>query len=795
MTARAHSTGGYWLVLLLAALVWPGTAWASRVLLKDGRILTGKLAPIASLSRKPPKAGEAPPQLIILCDDNLRRTFIPKRQISEVREAETGEVMEKFVIPQRTPKGGQRVVDVRGVVKIGPFDEFGRREFTLDGPKGDLTVIQQITEITPEWTKLEGYRHVWDQRVATSSIPAKVIRDVIEKRIDPKKVDHRLKIARFFIQCERYDEAEAELKQIQQDFPDVGSQIDKVMQSLRQLAARQMLGEIRLRADAGQFRTATTLLEAFPTRFPAAQVAGEILQQVREKQEQLHDKASRQQRVLKLMDEQLAAMPDEQIRSRLEVVRDEIAAEMNPNTVDRLSAYLQLADDASLTPPEKLALAISGWIVGSNGASNNLTVAMSLARLRELVGQYLVEPVKVERDRILEELRGLEGATPETVAQVVANMKPPYPLPEPIEGKHGLYELTIAGPPSEPEFSYMIQLPPEYDPYRRYPTVVTLNGGGSTPAMQLDWWCGSYDEKGYRQGQAGRNGYIVIAPRWSRPGQKAYGYQANEHLAVLGALRDASRRFAIDTDRVYLSGHSMGGDAAWDIGLSHPDLWAGLIPIVAQGDKFVDHYWENARYVPIYAVAGELDGDKLDKNASDIERYMVRGFDTTYVEYQGRGHEHFSDELLRLFDWMGRYRRNFFPKEFECRTMRAGDNFFWWVELADMPPEQLVDVSNWDKRGKRALQVNAKVTATNGIVVRSAAERVTVWLSPEVIDMTQPIELNVNGSRLQSRAQTIEADLGVILEDVRTRGDRQHPFWARVVMPEGIINLAARPRR
>ena len=47
----------------------------------------------------------------------------------------------------------------------------------------------------------------------------------------------------------------------------------------------------------------------------------------------------------------------------------------------------------------------------------------------------------------------------------------------------------------------------------------------------------------------------------------------------------------------------MGGDAAWDLGLSHPDLWAGVIPIVATSDKYISRYWENAKFVPFYFVA------------------------------------------------------------------------------------------------------------------------------------------------------------------------------------------------
>ena len=85
--------------------------------------------------------------------------------------------------------------------------------------------------------------------------------------------------------------------------------------------------------------------------------------------------------------------------------------------------------------------------------------------------------------------------------------------------------------------------------------------------------------------------------------------------------------------------------------------------------------------MPFYFVCGELDDNRMTKNARDLDRYLQRGYNATVVEYLGRGHEHFSDEILRLFDWMGRFHRDFFPREFSCTTMREGDNFFWWVEV------------------------------------------------------------------------------------------------------------------
>ena len=82
----------------------------------------------------------------------------------------------------------------------------------------------------------------------------------------------------------------------------------------------------------------------------------------------------------------------------------------------------------------------------------------------------------------------------------------------------------------------------------------------------------------------------------------------------------------------------------------------------------------------MYFVAGQLDGNKIATNARDLDRYMKYvGYDVMYVEYQGRGHEHFSDEIVRLFQWMALYRRDFARKEFTTASMRPWDQFFWWV--------------------------------------------------------------------------------------------------------------------
>src|SRR5262249_51047968 len=142
--------------------------------------------------------------------------------------------------------------------------------------------------------------------------------------------------------------------------------------------------------------------------------------------------------------------------------------------------------------------------------------------------------------------------------------------------------------PGMPNATYHVQLPPEYNPQCRYPMIVALHALGHDPEMEIDWWAG--DKEHGRLGQAGRHSYIVIAPAWTVEHQKEYEYSVREHALVVGCMRDACRRFAVDTDRVFLSGHFEGGDAAWDIGVSHPDIWAGVVPISAEAKKTCSFY-------------------------------------------------------------------------------------------------------------------------------------------------------------------------------------------------------------
>ena len=770
--------------------------------MKDGRILQGSLVPVEGVAEapKPPNPdGSGPLQTVLMIDDGLRRTFVSKQQYTNIVPDDPAELLEKFRLDQPVIQSGQEIMSIGVIAQTQPFDEFGRRTLTIMSPKGPISVIQCITEITPLYTKIEGHNYVWDMRVATSSIDREALSKILAGQIDPTDVEDRKKIARFYLQCERYEEAAAELDAVLAAFPDdaqVREQLEPSTRALKQLGAKRLLKELELRARAGQHTSVFEMLKTFPSEG----VAGEILQAVTEKAEEYKSAAAQRNELLEKLDVLMVKIEDEAIRRKLEPVREEIFAELNMNTLDRMSAFRQHAGDEDLLPDERVALAVSGWLIGSNSATENLPVATSLFEVREMIREYVNTPDTLARARILEQLRSQEGAAVPYAAKIIALMKPTLDTRGAEKDKPGYHELEVKGLNPAESIKYLVQLPPEYDPHRHYPTIVALHRQRSDATRQLDWWAGPWREGGWRAGQASRHGYIVVAPNWAEDGQSVYEYSSREHAAVLYCLRDAFRRFSIDTDRVFLAGHSMGGDAAWDIGLAHPDLWAGVIPIAAKSDRYCMYYWENAFQLPFYVIGGEKDGRWIVDNARDLNRFLQARYNATVVEFRGRGHGNFSDEILRLFDWMGNLKRDFFPAEFKVQSMRPWDNFFWWLELRGLSDRSMVDPFYWPPdRGTRASIIEGKVTPGNSVIVKGNADQIVIWLTPEMVDFEKPVNITINGRRAKLPAPDESGkspserrrrpaasprfpspSLETLLEDVRTRADRRHPFWVKV---------------
>jgi pimeloyl-ACP methyl ester carboxylesterase len=797
------------IVGLLAGDGW-GQGVQNVVTMKSGLQFEGEVRTVPEISEGAGIASPFANQLsIVRIDDGLRRVFVSFHRIrAPIGESSRNEI--EIPVSQRTYPGSS---GTGSVVSIGPFDLNGHRPITIQtgGVSTPLSFMQGITKISPRYCELQtlvgnkdaGRLKQWEMMVGTSTIPAEVLRSVLRKRIiDDKNPAEYLTIAEFFLQAKRFNLATEELVAVQRRFPDLRERIRDDRLAIRESYAQHVLREIQTRMDAGQPRLATE----FAKKFRKEGIAGETRAQFFDLENRLENTEQQLDEKRQKLNELIADFQtaDATHLTAAKRFQQELETELNAVNAPRLDAYLNQANIAAMPVENKLSLAISGWLLGTNAATvtENLAITADLYSVRDLVTEYLQTDDALRRSRILNEIDRFECGNIEYIAPMLQQMLPVH-APDlsqhtgqtPIE-----FFVEIPGRKINPEpmrFRCLVHLPPEYNAYRKYPLLVTLPGGRQTAEQNLRMWCGAFNPKlsqivapksGVLTGHAMRNGYIVVAVDWRLPGQGSFNFSAREHATVLKAMRTAMRMFQIDSDRVFLSGHGIGGDAAYDIGISHPEHWAGVIGISGKMDKYIEIYEDNRHInLPLYSVVGSEDYPAIGENKKSWNQWLKskKYLDCTVVMYKGRANDLLPEEIPEVLKWANAQRRRVPDKRgfsFECKSVRPWDNYFWFLEFHGIPEDAVVWPQDYIPKAVR-MKISGETKADNpnefriGPASPSITNNATLWLSPEFVDFEEEIEIKGRG---KSFRDIVVPSTEVLLEDVRRRADRQHPFWARI---------------
>ncbi|MCC6300860.1 MAG: dienelactone hydrolase family protein [Anaerolineales bacterium] len=151
--------------------------------------------------------------------------------------------------------------------------------------------------------------------------------------------------------------------------------------------------------------------------------------------------------------------------------------------------------------------------------------------------------------------------------------------------------------------------------------------------------------------------FLVVAPQlpstdetrsWSRGG-------IPEKLFAL--LEEVQKIYSVDAKRIYLTGSSLGGGGTWEIGLSRPDYFAALIPVMG----FYGYPFEtpnnicDLKDVPVWAFHGEYDLTvPLEAEQGLVDALRACGGNAQITVYPGAGHDIDAQvyKTPELFEWM-----------------------------------------------------------------------------------------------------------------------------------------------
>jgi pimeloyl-ACP methyl ester carboxylesterase len=789
---------------------------ADLFIFKDGTVIEGRVKRQMTLEfDQVARDAYYMPHGFFFLDDGPRRIFFCPSQIGRILEKDPP-TEEK--ISRKDPLPGQvRPMKFPGLFGVANpktewNDTWSRRYvfFTRNstGRIVDLNVPQHINYMTPYWAEVQSRgRFFWGCAYLTRELGPETVQSLLashpdfqnSKNMPPeKRASLRLRKADFFAQAGFLNLAEKELNHLLSDLPDQKERVETARKTLTKLRAIDRIEEIKRRHFAGQHRRVRKMLEDFPTKdVPEKQIAQveELEHEYKEKDSLIKETA----RLLQQAREEIQEADNALLREAADVIRGELDFE----NVSRLDAFLGQARQVErlrksgkkpeVRAEQLLSLAVSGWLLGSASAEMSVETGRRLWRGRDMVLSYLQIQAEDKRKQIIQKHQAgtrTESASLDELIQIIHKL-PPVAAEQKLP--KGVAEYKTEGA------TYSVQLPPEYRHSRPYPVLIVLHQAGEKPSDMIQRWSDA----------AAENGYILLSPEWQSVNQDKYTYSEAEHASVVNALRDLRRRFNTDEDRVFLFGLGEGGAMAFDVGLGHPDLFAGVLPMGSPPQYHAELCWRNAQYLPFYVVYGSQ-GPEHEKLKDLFNNWVIlRAYPQLWIDYKGRGVEWFAGEVPNMFDWMGNQWRGShgpdhkfplrklgssghggqFGNEF-C-TLRACDNHFYWLSSDDI--RNTKDLDNWKARLRTppaALTARIDIgTEDNRIYVdTSGVGRVTIWLGrnnkgEDMIDFDKPVTVQHGLSLMRPWVKSkITPSLEVLLEDLAQRGDRQQLFLAKITI-------------
>ncbi len=760
-------------VLFIIAMLSVSTSAQQVVTLEPGLVFNAKTRNSMALSTDRALQGPGRNGHYMIIDQRYKYYFVPRKLVDKnVPQAFSGE---SFKIKHKTVSARRIPEFIGSFTNVTPFDKHAVRTVTLRTPKGPKTIIQGISELNPEYVWIKSLDHRWQFGMPTTSLEDEVLSKALLAAIDETDPLDRLGACAYILRTGKLDLAGQWLAAIEKEFPAFKQQCKATNVKLRLEYARQVLEELEQRKLAGQHQLVQRSYAEFPTR----DLSQAVLNQVELRQKEYKVKQTAIDTIHDHL-EKLEAAVDPKLAEKLTPFRNELKRHLGFSSLDRLQAYITLSKDKTLKPEERLSIAYSGWLLGSAGAITGIQETLGLWAARDHVATYLHSDDKIERQRALDVLNRLEGVTPRAVVQLLETSPPLLPT-KAVPG----HVFPVQVETDSYTANYKVILPPEYSPYKEYPMIVTLRQANHSPEAALQWWAGTDRQ----QLQAQRRGYIVIAPDYLAPGDVGYTSNPRSHEVVLASIRDAFSRFSVDTDRVFLTGHGAGGDATFDIGMSHPDMFAGAITICGLVGPECAKLTTNGARLPWYVVSGQRHRDSLSHNSQVLHQIAVmkRNSEVIVCEYKDRGFESYYDEIQNLFTWMQSYERDAMPKAFEVSTVRPENGQFYWLEASDFPnliANQDFSRDRTNKKPIKSLDINLKKSSGNNTIQigkRGGARKITLRLFDDVVNFKKFIRVNGAGV---PRGTKIDPKPSVedVLEDFRIYRDRKRIALQRVVL-------------
>ncbi|MBN1475651.1 prolyl oligopeptidase family serine peptidase [Candidatus Sumerlaeota bacterium] len=320
----------------------------------------------------------------------------------------------------------------------------------------------------------------------------------------------------------------------------------------------------------------------------------------------------------------------------------------------------------------------------------------------------------------------------------------------------GLSEMTHLSGIDGTEQPYGLYIPESHDPDGEpLPLVILLHGLGAT--WETYWNYLPVEE------WAEEESFVVATPH----GRGDWYYVGPGETDVLEVIEEVQRLCHVDPDRIYLIGHSMGGWGVWQLGVSHPDLFAAIIPTASWAPLDL---LPNLRHTPLVFLHGRDDTVVQVEYAREIDAELSRlGIEHSYLEAPAWGHHSaLVAHMLPVFGrWLQQQRRPATPPaELSIRTYtprRGSSHWLRMLETIEFPDLASIDAS-FEAEDSR-LRITTDNVAAFAVDLSAlpgwAGESLTLWVDGPLPSVTLSAPLDTLSFEREGDSWSIDAGLSV----------------------------------
>lgn len=224
-----------------------------------------------------------------------------------------------------------------------------------------------------------------------------------------------------------------------------------------------------------------------------------------------------------------------------------------------------------------------------------------------------------------------------------------------LEGEQGQPGKQVAGrlrEEGERTFSFLLYLPKDYDAQERWPLLLFLHGAGER-GNDLELVKMHGPPRLLKEGK--EFPFLVVSPQCPETGDWKVNHWRPETLLAL--LDQIVARYKVDSDRVYVTGLSMGGFGVWALAAQAPERLAAIVPICGGGDPA---WAARLARLPIWAFHGAQDSVvPLAGSQRMIDAVRSQGGEVKFTIYPGVDHDSWTETYAnpKLYEWLLQQRR------------------------------------------------------------------------------------------------------------------------------------------